>query len=274
MIDPLARRSTVRELVAAFQAAEATVRQSFTAITEAEGALNLAFGMSDDDTSRIRVSADNCYRSRFNDPDSAIEQMARDAWSVIVDRLEVRRAMSIDRYESLQRTLRDEKLPAITEANVASFVARFSADLPTLFDEAVREVFDWLRPRRSKLKTNSEFEIPRKVILSYIVEPADKRWSRGRWRICHHTAQRLIALENVFHGLDGRGTICADHYSQIQRALEACPYEQGTRGRGETDLFEVSVFENGNGHLVFKRLDLLDRLNKIAGGKRLRSAAA
>ena len=43
-----------------------------------------------------------------------------------------------------------------------------------------------------------------------------------------------------------------------------------TTGKGETPLFGFRVFRNGNLHIEFKRPDLLDRLNRIAGGARLR----
>jgi len=267
----LTRRATVRELVAAFQTAEAQVRSSFAALVQAEKDLNIAFGVTG--IHRIDISAsDHHWRSRFDDADAAVARMARDAWKLIVDRLELHRAMSITRYEALARQIRDGKdLPPITEEAVVAFVAQSAADLPTMFEEAIREVHDWLRPRGSAYKTNSEYEIPQKVVLSYVVDPVDKRWAPGPFRVCYSTAQRLIALENVFNGLDGRGQIAKDHYSQLHRAIEACPRDVG---HGETDLFKFRVFGNGNGHLTFKRKDLLARLNQVAGGKRLRSEAA
>lgn len=266
----LARRATVTELVAAFQRAEAQVRLSFAALTQAQHDVNLAFGFGD--YRKITISASDHWGSRFDDPDAAVGRMARDAWEAIVDRLELRRAMSIERWGKLERQIRDGiDLPSITEQSVTAFVAKWAADLPTMFEEAVREVHDWLRPRSDRYKTNSQYEIPRRVVLTGIVDPVDKRWAPGQFRVHYYTAQKLIALENVFYGLDGKGQIAKDHYSALQRAIEACPREVG---RGKTDLFEFRVFGNGNAHLAFRRLDLLARLNQVAGGKRLRSEAA
>lgn len=268
MTDSLSRRATVRELVAAFQAAEAQVRSSFAALVQAERDVNAVFGISD---RSIRISASDHWGSRFDDPDAAVKLMARDAWVVIVDRLELRRAMSIKRYEALDRQIREGKdLPPITEETVMGFVQQSAADLSTMFEEAVLEVHAWLRPRGSKYKSNSEYEIPAKVVLERVVDPID-RWPTKTFRVNYHVRQTLIALENVFNGLDGRGQIAKDHYSVLQRAIEACPREVG---RGETELFSFRAFGNGNLHLAFKRLDLLARLNQIAGGKRLRSEAA
>jgi hypothetical protein len=265
MTADLTRRASVHELVAAFQAAEATVRRTFAELVEAERQVNRAFGMGD---RTIRISASSHWTSRFDDPDDTIGRMARDAWEAIVDRLELRRVMSIKDYEALERRLRDEPLPPITIESVEAFARQYAGDLPALFEAAVREAFEWLRPRASRHKSNSEFEVPRKVVLPWIVERREK-WGRG-YHVCSHTSQKLIALENVFHALDGKGQIAKDHYSQLQRAIEACPRGEG---HGQTDLFAFRVFDNGNGHLQFLREDLLSKFNQIAGGRRLRCAS-
>lgn len=265
MNDSLTHRATVHQLVAAFQTAEATVRRCFAELVEAERAVNAAFGNAD---RGITISASSHWTSRFDDADEAVSRMQRTAWESIVDRLELRRVMSIAAYAELERRLQDEPLPAITVENVEAFARQYAGDLPALFDAAVREVFDWLRPRNSKYKTNSEMEIPRRVVLSRVVEDAGK-WPSDRYHVCHYTAQKLIALENVFHGLDGMGQTAKDHVSQLQRAIEACKRGEG---HGSTELFEFRVYDNGNLHLTFRRADLLARLNQVAGGMRLRAA--
>jgi hypothetical protein len=256
----LARRSTVRELVAAFQVAEQTVRRCFSQLAEAEREVNLAFTASN--RSEISIDANEHWGSRWDDADATIEKMQRQAWRVIVDRLELRRAMSIARYDELVRTLDHEKLPPITEENVSAFVDRFAQDLPAMISEAVREVFEWLRPRNSKLKTNSEYEVPAKVILPSMVE-----MTFGRWHVNHYRQQNLVALENVFNSLAGNGQVAKAYQSQLQTAIEA------SSGEGETELFRFKACANRNLHLWFKRGDLLARFNRIAGGKRLRPAA-
>jgi len=41
------------------------------------------------------------------------------------------------------------------------------ANTGTFIEEAVQEVFEYLRPRNSKYETNTEFEIGKRVILSW-----------------------------------------------------------------------------------------------------------
>lgn len=75
----------------------------------------------------------------------------------------------------------------------------------------------------------------------------------------------LRALENVFTALDGKGSITKTHNGEIIDAIN-----RSTDGTGETDYFRFRACRNRNLHLEFKRLDLLARLNQIAGGARLR----
>lgn len=260
--------SNIATLVAAFAQAEADTRRAFALIVAAQAQVSAVFTPGEKDGIRIDATGYG-YHDNFDDPDRAVEVMARQAWRVIVDRLELRRAMSIARWERLQRQLEKEKLPPITEANVEAFVEDCMSNLRDMLGEAVSEVFEWLRPRRSEYKTNSELEIGRKVVLSRIVDRKHE-WTGPGFRVDYDRQQNLIALENVFNAIDGKGQVGREHYSQLQRAIEA----SGAAGRGETELFRFRVFGNGNLHMEFRRLDLLTQFNQIAGGRRLRPKAA
>lgn len=266
----LARKATVRELVAAFQQAETVVRASFAALVAAEHDVNQAFAFSESRAIRIDASNYGHYDS-FGNPDQCIERMGREAWSAIVDRLELRRMMSIKRYEQMRQHLEKGKLPPITEANVTAFVEQHVAGFREMIEEAVEEVFDWLRPRARtrahEYKTNTELEIRRRVVLTGIVDKYEP-WKLDRFSVNYHYTQNLTALENVFNALDGQGQVNKTYRSALQNAIDS----SWPSGRGETSLFRFRVFKNGNMHLEFKRLDLLKRFNQIAGGRRLRPA--
>ena len=267
----LAHRATIRELVSAFEKAEREVRAAFAQIVAAEQAVNAAFGIVESFPS-IHVSAcGDQHWDDFKNADAAVEIMTRTAWRNIVDRLELRRFMSIKRWEELEKQLYERgygkaKLPAITEDNVVAFAEGYYAQAREMLTEAVREVFDWLRPRPhttvGKLKTNTEMEVGERVILGYVVELGFTGGLRVR---SGASSQQLIALENVFHGLAGRGTIAKGFRSDLENAI-------GQADEGETDLFEYRACKNGNLHLRFKRLDLLAKFNQIAAGKVLRPA--
>jgi hypothetical protein len=274
----LAVRNTVRELVAIFQAAERDVRAGFDLLSSAEQRLNEAFVLNGSNQIRLQ--------SRFGtgiplDADAVVEKLSRQVWWHIVERLELRRMLSVERWSELQRKLWNEQtyeLPPITEEAVFSFAKQYMDALPEMVTEAIVEVFEWLRPRPhtkvGKLKTNTELEVGPKVILGHICERNFPSYRDtgfhvryGYAGICD-AAQQLIALENVFYSLDGRGQIADSHKSELQQQIDAADRPS----HGETDLFRWRSCENGNLHLEFKRLDLLARFNRIAGGARLRPA--
>lgn len=259
----LARRLTVTEVVRVYEEASATIRGAFAQVAAAEAVLNETFCM--DSYKSIDASG---HRFNFNAPEDALVRMRHDVWRAIVERLEVRRMMSIARAAELDRQLDRLELPEITERSVSELVLGFQANLDVMLAEAVEEVFAWLRPRRSQYKTNSELEVPERVVLTGAVDRWDKITTS--WRVYYRREQEFTALENVFTALDGRGQITKTHYSAISTAIKA----PGFDGVGETPYFAFRTWKNGNMHLRFKRLDLLARFNAIAGGRRLRPARA
>ena len=277
-MNTLTQRSTVRQLVAAFASAEADVRAAFGAIVAAEERVNVSFSMGDATEGRgaFRVDAGKEFSSQFRDPDHAIDLMARKAWRAIVERLEIRRIMTPSRWEAMEERLTRGDLPPITEAAVLAFVEEHAASIPEMATEAVGEVYEWLRrcadPAYSgEYKTNdkhSRLEVGATIILPGMVEKSGRH--KGRFEVRDRMEPRLTALENVFTALDGTGMVSRGYYSALQTAIHAV--ESG--GRGETPLFRFRACGNGNLHLEFRRLDLLRRFNQMAGGMRLKPAAA
>lgn len=267
MTTSLAHRATVRTLVAAFVRTEATVRESFAALEAAQRDLNAVFALGDGrQTIDYRADRYSGRTTRFNDVEFTVDEMRRSAWRYLVEKLELRRIMSAARWKELDEQLDKETPPPITEEVVFGMAARYMSTLPELYEENVREVFEWLRPSSDgygkKYKTNAKYELGERVILSWMVSPA---WTGGGFRVDHDRQQRLVALDNVFSALDGQGL---KTQSDLAQAIEA-----SRTGEGESRYFAFKCCKNRNMHLRFKRLDLLKRLNEIAGGKRLRGAA-
>jgi hypothetical protein len=69
-----------------------------------------------------------------------------------------------------------EDLPDIDEAQILAMLEGILANTKCFVEEAVQEVFEYLRPRNSKYKTNTEFEIGKPVILSWAIE---RKWDGG-----------------------------------------------------------------------------------------------
>jgi hypothetical protein len=252
----LTERVDVGELVTAYEDAERAIVQACLQISEALRSLSGTF--VDD------FSFHAPRHMSFQDPSDAIADLRRQAWRRFVERFELRRAMSIAKSKELDDWIEKAEPEPITQEAVAGLFRLHLQQLPEMLSEAVGEVYDFLRPPRSSYKTNSEFELGRRVILSGWVEEG---YSHG-YRPSYHRRQHYVALDNVFSMLDGQGSTSKGYRSELELAVE-----NADTGKGETRYFRFRAHRNGNLHLELKRLDLVQQFNAMAGGRRLRNGA-
>jgi len=205
----------------------------------------------------------NWYLSEHSG-EECVKQLRREAWGYIYRKTRVWEVCSIKQRDGLERELSDGQLPEVTELNVLAFLQKLQDNLPDMFEQALTEVFDWLRPQRgwgAEYKTNNRFEVGKKVILGYCV---DQPWGH-HYHVYYGKYQHLQALDNVFHLLDGHGI--ARHPNDIVTAINAAGDDGGQQC--ETEYFQCKWYANGNLHITFKRLDLVKELNKHAGARGL-----
>lgn len=262
----LAKRLNVVELVAEYDRCVAQMRAACEMIASAEDALNAAF-CTTDDSSKMRLSSDR--RFSFDHSEDQFMALRRQVWGRIVERTEVQRMLSCARARELREWLEKGELPEVTVTNVQTMVGQFATQLPEMLAEAVKEVFDLLRPPRSIYRTNTELELGDKVVLSYWLD--DTRFG-GLYHTSYRNPERFTALENVFKALDGKGQMTKGYRSDLATAINATRIDGD--GRGETEYFAFRCFKKGTLHIRFKRPDLVAKLNQIAGGKNLRPGAA
>ena len=260
----LANKRTVEQLVAAYTSANAKIEQGYALLAEAQLELCNAFGehYGDFDT----VDPHNHYGVI-----GIKKSVKRGAWKAIINRLEIRKLLSTKRADELDKQLENSgAMPEINDAAIFDIMTGLLNQSGDFAKEAVKEVFDFLRPGASDNQhskryvtnqKNGRFEIGKKVILGYMVE---NNFSRGNgMRVRYGCDNRLRALDRVFHLLDGKG-VPEGYMSPLIDAINT--------GLSETDYFEFQVYQNMNLHIKFKRMDLVDKLNQIAGGMTLREA--
>jgi hypothetical protein len=270
-------RSTLPQLVKAWEDSKREIEGAFALLDCARERLHREFGVEHygfDFGIRGRDS-----RSTYGYTDTSeklLAGMKKDAWRILIQRMELRRVLSIKRAAELDKQLETgEGLPEIEEKQILAMLEGTLNSIPQLIEEAVKEVFDWLRPYRSEYVTNQKWEVGRKVIISYAVS----RFGSKTWSTNYNREQNIRALDNVFHALDGKGTIKSNRGPLVD-AINACPKSVSIEDaatvpvdRGETEYFKFKCFQNQNLHLEFKRMDLVTRLNQVAGGMQLRPAA-
>lgn len=264
----LAKNLSASDLVEVYRSACADVVRAFKMIDDAEKRLRESFAMAGNGAWFRVCVGHRAFRSvEWSDPSDTIDALRREAWGAIVERLELRRVLSVDAWAKLEKSLRQEELPEITEESVKAFAAHQLASLDDHWQSAVREVFDLLRPRHydHPYKTNNVERIGARVVLLHWVT---RSWD-GTPQVHYQREQAASALERVFAGLDGQGHVAREHYSELHRVMRETKAWSGT-----TTYYDWRAFKNGNLHLTFKRLDLVAKLNAVAGGARLKRGGA
>jgi len=256
----IAKRETLATMIGTYQQATSMVEQAYTILEQAEKSLRAVF--LDKPGYRFSTIERNSTDVGAIASKAVIAKLKKDAWGVIVERMELRRLLSIQRRTELDSQIEKGELPELTDENVLALFETSAANVNTYLEEAVQEVFEYLRPRSSILKTNTEYELGKKVILTWQVE---KGWDRGKFRVNYHREKYITALDNVLHMIDGKGPIKSYH-GPLYDAITDSP-----DGTGATEYFRFRCCLNGNLHLEFLKSALVAKLNAIAGGSRLRN---
>jgi Domain of unknown function (DUF4942) len=254
---------TASHMAREFQEATAEIAQLMLAIQTQSQRMRSAFD-PDGEITYSPFDLDFKYDGQqYNaeDFDRIREKMARRAWRILFDHLGVKNVMSVKKRGEFEHQLERGDLPEVTEANIIGVIAGLAGDAKEFARDAAKEVFDMLRPAKGwggDYKTNNAFRVGRKVILPHRVE---RCWNGKTYRANYHREKELVALDGVFHLLDGKG-VMREPRGPLCKAIEASP-----DGRGETDFFAFKCFKNGNLHLTMKRLDLVKELNGLAAGE-------
>lgn len=254
MTTELAERDTLETLARVYQEGIDKIERAYTLLDEARQNVQQVFK-----NDHFEVIPRNHYGSPLDAIKGVKKDWKQQAWRVIFDRSGMKKVLSMKRREELDKQLHEDGagLPDVTPENILALIQDGMAKATDYASEAAYEVFDWLRPWSNKHKTNERWKVGQKVVITGAVETGWGMTSKHRVR--YYSQKNLIALDNVFHMLDGRGPI-KGYNGPLIDAIQA-----STTGTGETDFFEFKCFKNGNLHLKFKKQDLVDRLNYIAG---------
>lgn len=193
---------------------------------------------------------------------NCLEEMKANGWKGIIDKSMVKNLMSGKKTEELEQQLeKPGELPELTFKNVQGFIEGLAGSMKNLLQEVMGEVFEILRPHKSQHKTNTEFEVGEKVILTWMFDT-----SYGMCHLHYRRESDIRAIDNVFHLLDGKGPIKypGDALTKIRDTINGKLWECAT------DYFHLKWFKNGNLHIRFRRMDLVAELNKCAGGNQIK----
>ena len=246
------KRETFAAIVAQVEKSKRDFCQAIDILETAKKELSLVLGDWRSSIIDHSISRDKC-----------LDKIKRNAWSYLIERSGVFEFCSIKQRDEINSQMNDEKnLPDFTLDNIQSWFESYALNVDKLFEDSIKEVFDWLRPwKRDGYKTNNREIIGRKVIKNGIF---DNAWN-GKMSLDYRQDKYIQALDNVFHLMDGKGV--AKYPGNLATAIkEAC---MANNRSCETEYFTVKWYKKGTMHLEFKRMDLLDKVNAKAGGLNL-----
>ncbi|MVF24212.1 DUF4942 domain-containing protein [Methylocaldum sp. BRCS4] len=179
----------------------------------------------------------------------------RNAWLHLLDISGIGAMMDATAHRSFQEQLSKEP-PELNHQNVAATFSRLYDDREVIFRRGVVNAFSSLN--RDK-KTNRGFTLGKKIILAR----AFNGW--GSWNYYRDANHQIDDFERVFLILDGKQTL---EYGRVSEKLSVAIHNQRKDGQEiETDYMIFKPCKNGNLHVQFRRLDLVEQVNRIIGAE-------
>lgn len=249
-------KQTALELVGFYESNKARIAQAYDLLMDADIQTAMFFSGSFEHA--------KYYTPLEGEKEKALTNLRVSAWKAVVNNMGLHKFMSLKREKTFQENCESGKLPEVTEAEVFTFLEDVTSNSHEIALEAVQELYAWLRPganRYDPYKTNQQnarWKLGKKIILRSKLQI---HWG-GRFWVSVYAVDYIRQLDRIMHLLDGAGVM--DGYeSPLIDAINTCTTENNA---AETTYFSFRCFQNGNLHLTFKRLDLVERLNAAAGG--------
>ena len=151
---------------------------------------------------------------------------------------------------AFQDSLRNEP-PEFTVDNIRSIFLTLHQDADAMFNRGIVNTFKRFSTEH-KTNTREPFKISKRCVLTYVF---CKSW-QGYPQVREYSNGMINDIDRVFRVLDGKKHTERQLETAINGAMKAgITYED--------EYFKVRGFKNGNGHIEFKRADLVDKVNDI-----------
>ncbi|MBV0844181.1 DUF4942 domain-containing protein [Serratia liquefaciens] len=178
----------------------------------------------------------------------------RDIWRDLMKRSGMLSLMDAQARDQWYRNLEGDNIPAISEANILSTFEQLHQSKDEVFERGVINVFKSLS---WNYKTNSPCHFGKKVIISNLVS-----YNQWGFTLNHgYRRDQLADLERMLHLLDGKPI--PDNRSDICTRLMEHIRDNPAKEVYEDAFFSIRYFQKGTAHLMFKRLDLVEKMNDI-----------
>lgn len=249
---------TVAEMTAAYNQAARMVEEGYQLLHDAQKRLQAVYG-----NSQSFETIDHYHGKGQADIQ---KQLHRSAWKAIIEKTGIRKYLSIKRNEELAKRLESGDLPAVSDEEIITMIQALRENAPDFAKELALEVYDYFRPathasnwEKSYVtnQRNGKYDLGKKVIMGWMIRQG---YGSNPLQVSYGKEDQLFALDRIFALMDGQPTPTNAYKSPLVDAINTSP-----DGFGETEYFKFRACFNGNLHIEFKRADLLQQLNELAG---------
>ncbi|EKN4844053.1 DUF4942 domain-containing protein [Yersinia enterocolitica] len=178
----------------------------------------------------------------------------RRIWRDLMNKSGMLSLMDAQARDEWHKSLEKDDIPAISEDNILSTFEQLHQSKGEVFERGVINVFKGLS---WDYKTNNPCYFGKKIIVNNLVKYDKWGYSLSwGWR-----RDQLADLERMLFLLDGK-TIPDNRHDVTIRLMDFIrdnPRQQVF----EDDLFTIRLFQKGSGHITFKRMDLVEKMNDI-----------
>jgi hypothetical protein len=202
--------------------------------------------------SRVHGDKDDEDENRYViDKEAIVDRITRavdaDSWQYLMHESGLRTFMDHERREEWDTKIANDDVPPLCTSTIKATFESMFLNRGEMLEDGVIKCFkrlSWC------YKTNQPFRFGPRIILRYM----------GEYN--HRKAQELDDLVRVFHVLDGKPE--PDHRQGMYRHIAESYRATKTWPKiCETEYLYIKLFKNQNAHVLFKRSDVVDRMNEM-----------
>ncbi|ARL99143.1 DUF4942 domain-containing protein [Burkholderia pseudomallei] len=168
-------------------------------------------------------------------------------WDYLLSESGLRTFMDAKAREQWGSQIAEGDVPDLTASNIEATFAQLYGARGDMFERGVLQCF---RRLSWNYRTNEPFKFGKRIIVRYLFSSGTPN---------HRVTNELDDLIRVFCVLDGKPEPDHRHGAYVL----VSDTRQSRQTEAENTYFHLRWFKNGNGHLSFKRPDLVDKMNQI-----------
>jgi len=148
-------------------------------------------------------------------------------------------------YKSMEKDV-----PAFNMDNVRTTFLQLHQDADMMFKRGIVRVFQQFMPHEYRTNSKEPFKLDRRAVIG---------WGTENWsglRVNHHASGRVNDIDRVFKTLDDK----QHKPRELEHAINAAFVNGNVY---EDEYYQFKGYKKGTLHVLFKRADLLEKVNRL-----------